>query len=234
MNSFGQQDYIRLVLGIHFSRVKWEEAHERKHIEDFYFHFYFLNFLISPVGDEQFQSYSFQEEQKGGVCNDANEHEQQPGKEMWHLPPRPFPLHFFLQDSSCFPALNAPPNLGWGFESMFFQAWAPKSWELHLMLSCQSTVDLEVWSVADGSGVRSRMCGVSEVWEPLTSVCFGEGWCGSLESKESNISLLISGGVWRFAGFPGSSKGKVLGYHRYLPEDRTPRAVELFCDIAVF
>lgn len=94
---------------------------------------------------------------------------------------------FFLQDSSCFPALNAPPHLGWGFETMFFQAWAPKSWELHLMQSCQSTVDVEVWSVADGSGVRSRMYGIPEVWEPFTSVCFDEGWCGSLESKERAI-----------------------------------------------
>jgi len=40
-------------------------------------------------------------------------------------------------------------------------------------------------------------------------VCFGGGWCGSLESKESNTILFIVSGMWRFAGLLRSSKGRV-------------------------
>lgn len=62
--------------------------------------------------------------------------------------------------------------------------------------------------MADGSGVRSRMYGIPEVWEPLTSVCFDEGWCGSLESKESNISCLSVVGCEGLQVFLGAPKGR--------------------------
>lgn len=52
------------------------------------------------------------------------------------------------------------------------------------------------------------MYGIPEVWEPLTSVCFDEGWCGSLESKESSISCLSVVGCEGLQVFLGAPKGR--------------------------
>lgn len=120
---------------------EWNEKNQikRKHaglvVLRIYFYFNFcFGCLISQIGEKP-NSFSLRlcrKEQKGDTCNDANDQEQQQGKESWHLPARSFPnLHFFCRILLIFLLLMLPLIQVEDLK-MFFQAWTPKSWGLHL------------------------------------------------------------------------------------------------------
>lgn len=153
---------MALVLKIPFSRVKWEEARERKHaglvVLGICFYFCF-DFLTSPTGDKPKSSSVFFQFPGGAKRRYLEWCKWTWAATGWRIVASPpyilsFALFFFSAGFFSF-FCSSCSHSGRGFEDMFFQASTPKSWELHLMLSCQSTVEPDVSSKAGGSEVRS-------------------------------------------------------------------------------